>query len=309
MADPKKWMFMAACLLAATWTHAQVYNYMDGEGEEEESDEISGIYLGLNLGAYFANSNTAAIYNGYGYQRDGTINEFSNSWLNLAIQGNPEAERRTGHAMGGLSDGEWTFDESDMPGSMIYSPAFMWGFHMRYMLNQDFGMYAEFNGNKPVTVSEFTIRRNSPSSDPTQSNRLERFQIRGEEQRLSIHLGLHRVLMRNKFEKEGKSTSLLPYFELGGNVTFVKFEENFINLGTEVVDLTVFYNRANQYIDEANLLTGTGFGGFASVGGQIALGEKFTINIGYIANVAQINLGGFSETGFQHMAVFRIVYM
>lgn len=302
----------AVAVLAATTATAQVYNYEDGEGPVDP-DSIRGVYVGLNLGAYFANANTAAIYNGYGYQRDGSLNNFANAWLNDAIQGNSEAIRRTGDALGGLSEGEWTFDESDMPGRMTYSPAFMWGGHLRYMLNADFGFFAEFNGSKPVTVGEFTIQRNTPSPDPTQSNRLERFQIRGEEQRLSVHLGLHRVLMRESFERKGMSTSLLPYFEIGGKVTFVKFEENIINLGDRIanpiVDLTVFYDRQNRFEDVANLLTGTGFGGFASVGGQIAIGSKFTINLGYTANFVQINLGEFSEVGLQHMAVFKAIYM
>ncbi len=287
-----------------------MYNYEDGE-RPIDPDSIRGLYVGLNLGVYFANSNTAAIYNGYGYQRDGSLNNFANAWLNQAIQGSPTNIRRTGDALGGLSEGEWTFNESDMPGTMTYSPSFMWGGHLRYMFSADFGVYAELNGSKPVTVGEFTIQRNAPSPDPTQSNPLERFQIRGEEQRLAIHLGLHRVLMRESLERKGASTSILPYVEVGGSVTFVKFEENIISLGELVppVDLSVFYDRQNQYIDVANLLTGSGFGGFASVGGQITLGSKFTLNIGYIANMTQINLGEFSEAGIQHMIVFKAIYM
>lgn len=308
------WAVGAILLLFSVGTAtAQVYNYADGEGPIDP-DSIQGLYVGLNLGVYFANSNTAAIYNGYGYQRDGSFNDFANSWLNQAIQGNPRnptTVRRTGDALGGLSEGEWTFAESDMPGVMTYSPSFMWGGHLRYMFNADFGVFAELNGSKPVTVGEFTIQVHAPSPDPTQNNPLRRFQIRGEEQRMAIHLGLHRVLMRESMERKGASTTLLPYIEAGGSVTFVKFEENIISLGDLVppVDLTVFYDRQNQYIDVANLLTGTGFGGFASVGGQITLGSKFTLNIGYIANVTQINLGNFSETGIQHMIVFKAIYM
>jgi hypothetical protein len=301
-------------LLLGLWAQgaaAQVYNYEDGE-EPVDPDSVSGIYIGLNLGVYFANSNTASIYGGYGYNRDGTmINEFSRSWLNQAIQGGIVQENRTSAALGGIPSDEWEFTESDMPGLMQFTGSFMYGGHLRYMFNADFGLFAELNGTNPVTVGEFTIRRLGVTSpDPGQNQPLERFQIRGEEQRLMVNLGLHRVLARRAFEREGRSTTILPYFDLGACVTFARFDANIINLGDAgTVDLTQEFNPQGIFIQEANVLTGAGFGGFAGVGGQITLGAKFTLNLGYVANLQQVNLGEFGDIGFQHQILFRAVYM
>lgn len=305
---------LIAAILMGTMANGQVYNYEDGEGPTPP-DSVKGLYVGLNLGFYFANKKTARIYNGYGYQRDGQIvSTFSQTWLNQAIQGSFQAEDRTSEAMR-AAPGEWIFAENDMPGEMTYRPSFMFGGHLRYMFNSDFGMFTEINGTFPVTVGEFTIQRTAPSSDPLQNQRLEKFQIRGEEQRMFINLGIHKVMGRKAAEEKGKVPTVLPYFDLGATVTFAKFEENLIDLGEyvvsfdRVVDITQFYTQQGQFLESANTLTGMGLGGFGSIGAQITLGRKFTIDIGYVANMQQIKLGEIKETGFQHQFVIKAIYM
>ena len=302
---------IVSSVLFGSVANGQVYNYEDGEGPTPP-DSVKGLYVGINLGVYFANKQTARIYGGYGYLRDGEIiKSFSNSWLNQAIQGTPQAEDRTSFAMD-AAPGEWIFNESDMPGLMTYRGSFMFGGHLRYMINSDFGFFTEVNGTFPVTVGEFTIQRVAPSPDPSQNQRLERFQIRGEEQRLMVNLGIHKVLGRKAAEAKGKAPTILPYFDLGGSVTFVKFEANFINLGDfqgGVVDLTNFFTNQGQFVESANLLTGTGLGGFGSLGAQITLGRKFTIDFGYVANLQQIRLGELNDIGLQHQIVLRAIYM
>ncbi len=306
----KKTLLPTLFILFSISLSAQVYNYEDGEGPVPP-DSIGGLYFGLNLGGYWANANTAYIYAGYGYDRGGAILSFSSAWLNRAIQGDPIAEDRTSTAVG-LAPGEWQFTESDMPGTMTFSGSFMYGGHVRYMFNADFGVYLEVNGTNPVTVGQFTIEDlTATNPDPSRNQRFRTFGIRGEEQRLMVNMGLHKVLMRESMEAQGKSTTILPYFDAGVNMTFVKFEENIIDLGSSVgtVDLTIFYNQQSQFVDQANLLTGVGFGAFAGAGGQIRLARKFTIDIGYVASFEQIKLGEVNERGIQHQAVFKAIYM
>ena len=306
--------FLIAIVLASS-VKGQVYNYEDGEGPTPP-DSVKGFYVGLNLGFYFANKNTAQIYGGYGYFRDGEmITNFSQSWLYRAINSPPDAnEKRTSEAMQ-AAPGEWIFAEDDMPGQMTYRPSFMFGGHLRYMMNSDFGLFTEIGGTFPVTVGQFTIQRTAASPDPTQNQRLENFQIRGEEQRLFINLGMHKVMGRQAAERQGKVPTILPYFDLGATITFAKFEENLIDLGeyvvnyNRIVDLTQFYAQQGQFLDEANILTGMGIGGFGSLGMQVTLGRKFTIDIGYIANMQQIKLGAINEFGFVHQFVVKAIYM
>lgn len=306
----EKVLFSLLFVFSVGLASAQVYNYEDGEGPTPP-DSIKGLYVGLNLGGYFANKNTAFIYDGHGYLRDGSvIKPFVNTWLYQAIQGTPQAEDRTTRAMG-VAPGEWAFTEQDMPGLMTYSGSFMYGGHLRYMFNSDFGVFIELNGTNPVTIGEFTIQDlTSSNPDPSQIDRFRKFGIRGEEQRLITNIGLHRVMLREQREQQGKSTAILPYFDAGFNMTFVKFEENFIELGSEGnVDLMVFFDNLGNFQADANVLTGVGFGGFGSLGAQITIGRKFTIDMGYSASFETIKLGEVKELGIQHQVVLKAIYM
>ncbi len=286
----------------------QVYNYADGEGPVSP-DSVKGFYFGLNLGVYFANNKTANFYDGFGYSRDGGKLGFTNSWLNLAIQGSPQAQDRTSDALGGITADEWRFDESDMPLQMTFGGSFLYGAHVRYMFNSDFGLFSEIYGTNPVTTGQFTIQKQT--GNPLGNDNLESFGIRGEEQRLLITLGIHRVLGRKAATARGKTPSILPYFDLGFNATFSKFEANFINLGDLAgnVDLTVFFNNQGQFTDAANVLTGAGVGGFAALGMQITIGRKFTIDLGYVASFEQINLGELNQRALQSQIVLKAIYM
>lgn len=318
----KRFLFLPILILllfAGNGT-AQVYNYADGEGPTPP-DSVKGLYVGLNLGVYFANKNTARIYDGSGYERNGEIiNKVSNTrdtWLYQALFGTPQAQDRLENAMN-PDDYDKTGEEfsyTDFPQLMTYRGSFLFGGHLRYMLNSDFGAFVEVNGTFPVTVGQFTIQTNSTGTQPGQNDRVRKFGIRGEEQRFMVNFGIHKVLGRKAAEKKGKTPSILPYLDLGGSVTFTKFEANVINLEdqsgyfNETVDITRFYNRTGTLQQEANVLTGAGFGGFAAVGMQITIGRKFTIDLGYVANLQNIKLGEMSETGFQHQVVLKAIYM
>ncbi len=291
-----------------TMSYAQVYNWADGE-EPIRLDSVKGLVVGLNLGFYQANSKTASIYGGYGFDRDGVKLPFATSWLNQAIQGNPQAIARTSDAVG-LAPGEWQFTESDMPGAMRFSPSFMWGGHLRYHFTPDFALFAEVNGTNPVTVGEFTITTFSGSNLPGEAQQFRQFQIRGEEQRLIFTFGTHQVLGRKAREKRGTSTVFLPFIDFGLNSTFTKFEENLINLGDFVgpVDLTVFYQQQGIPTDEARVLTGVGLGAFGGLGGQIHLGQVIMLDLAYIASYEQVKLGEINERAFQHIFVLRAIW-
>lgn len=298
---------------------AQVYNYEDGEGPTPP-DSVKGFYVGLNLGVYFANKNTASIYAGSGYFRDGEIiskyDNLSATWLYQALFGTPQAIDRTNDAMDGVVDQDYfRITAEDFPQLMTYRGSFLFGGQLRYMLNSDLGFFTEINGTFPVTVGEFTIQTNSSGTTPGDNSRVRNFRIRGEEQRFMINLGIHKVLGRKAAESRGKEPSILPYLDLGGCVTFTKFEKNIIDLGERVeyfdrvVDLTKFYNYTGGLQTQANVLTGGGFGGFGGIGMQITIGRKFTIDLGYVANFQQIKLGAINEIGLQNQIVLKAIYM
>lgn len=298
-----------AFLLIPLASYSQVYNWADGEEPKEphKLEDLHGFVVGLNIGFYQANSNTADIYSGYGFDRGGARNNFSNGWLNQAIQGNPIFRARTREAMG-FADDNWTFDESDMPNEMRFSPAFMWGAHFRWHLNPDFGLFGEIGGANPKTNGEFTIVNQSAAPGQLESQRINRLGIRGEEQRLLISVGARQTIGRKQREQRGLGTALLPLVEFGLNSTFVSFEENIIDLNGTTIDLTQFFQQQGIQVEEARQLTGVGFGAFGGAGVQIHLGADIMIDLVYRASFEHVRLGEWDQRGFQHVFLLRALW-
>lgn len=309
MSLKKSLALLALSFLFLPLLRAQVYNWADGEEPDEPVtlENLQGLVVGLNIGFYQANHSTAAIYGGYGFDRAGERNGFSNSWLNNTIQGNPEFRRRTSDAMG-LSDGEWSFTESDMPNEMRYRPSFMWGAHGRFHLNPDFAIFAEVGGTSPVTVGEFTITNLTAAPGQLQDQFINNFSIRGEEQRLLFTLGVRQSIGRKAVEQRGGNTAILPFIEFGLNSTFVSFEENFIDLNGNVLDLTLFFQQQGFLVDEARVLTGVGFGGFTTLGAQIHLGGDIMVDLAYRPSFEHVRLGAWDDRSLQHIFLLRAVW-
>ncbi len=302
---------LAAGVAIALTAQAQVYNWADGEEPDEplELENLHGFVVGLNIGFYQANSNTASIYNGYGFDREGERNTFANSWLNRYLNQSPQRRAQIGETMN-IGPQEWSFDESDMPNEMTFRPAFMWGAHFRYHLNPDFAFFAEVGGANPVTVGEFTITNNTAAPGQLQAERINRFQIRGEEQRLLLTLGMRQVIGRKERERQGKSVGFLPLIEFGLNSTFVSFEESFISMPPPIGtgDLTVFFTPQGFQTEEARNLTGIGFGAFGGLGGQIFLGGHIMVDLVYRPSFEHVRLGAWDERSFQHQLLVRAVW-
>lgn len=300
---------LVAFLAFLSTSYGQVSNWADGEEvtEPHKLEDLHGLVVGLNLGFYQANSNTGGIYSGYGFDRGGARNNFTNGWLNQAIQGNPIFRARTREAMG-FTDDNWTFDESDMPNEMRFTPSFMWGAHFRWHVNPDFALFGEIGGTNPTTTGEFTIVNQSAAPGQLENQRINRLQIRGEEQRFLISLGARQTIGRKQREQRGLGTSLLPLIEFGLNSTFVSFEENFINLNGTTVDLTQFFQQQGFQVDEARQLTGVGFGAFGGAGVQIHLGADIMIDLVYRASLEHVRLGEWDERGFQHIFLLRALW-
>lgn len=300
-------------LFTAVLANAQVYNYEDGEAPPRDQDSISGFTFGFNIGYYFANPATAVLYDGSGFDRDGNrYTDLRNFWLYRAIYSDIRggSNDQVDPAIVEILDPATfvAFTESDMPFNMRYGPSFMYGAHVGYSFTGNFSMFFEVNGTNPVTVSEFTIQVNpGASADPSPDN-LRRFQIRGEEQRLIFNLGAKKTLGNNEFFR--------PYLEGGVNSTFAKFESNVINLESStnnfvpplVKDITRYQTNIGGNIEQARNLTGVGFGAFAGLGGQLTMGDKFILNLGYIASYEQVKLGYVESRNFQHIIVLRVIY-
>jgi hypothetical protein len=270
----------------------------------EKSDTIQGIYFGLNLGTYFANKYTANEYNGLGYNNfTGDKNQnISQSDLVNTLGVNNQINNQNYNAISQALGG-YNFELDELPINMRYTVAFVIGLHTSYFFNKSNSIFLNVNAIKLTTTDQFTLRLTdlAPTADPSQNREKQLFPIVGKEQRVQFLLGFQKVMGENKIAN--------PYIELGGNMTLVKFDKNEIQVNQFIADITTDYDFATNVATFARIQTGAGFGGFASFGLQIKLGNKFGLNFGYVASMEKIALGPDQKPKLQNTILLRAIYL
>lgn len=277
-------------------------NPKDDEGENNDNSTVyksrKGFHIGLYVGSLFANKYTAGMYDGYGFDIDGNKNSFENSFMYQKIilqygggygSGQPDMIAQELN----VDQGTWTFDESDMPLTMRYSPAFLSGLQCRYSVDENNAILLNVNAAKLNINGSFNITT-IPTSGSTQiNNSIRTFAIKGTEQRLMFQFGYNRII--------GSNDKLNFYVEGGLNATLTKFDKNIIQINNLTIDLTSYYNQA---VYPPPTLTkkpvGMGFGAFAGFGINLSMGSKWAIQIGYNPSYERINIGPNPRLKMQH---------
>jgi len=267
-----------------------------------------GFRLGLYIGSYFANQYTAGIYDGYGFDIDGNKNNFENSFMNQKIniqyggKGYPGQVDQIGQALGVDPTGQpWTFDESDMPINMRYTPAFLVGLNTIYSVDEKNAILLNLDASKLKIGGNFTIVT-PPTANSTQiNNSIKTFAITGTEQRLLFQFGYQRIL--------GDNDKMNFFVEGGLMATIAEFSKNEIMINTLRIDLTS-YNNSTLFSTSVLFKKpiGTGFGAFAGVGTNITINPKYTIQILYNPTYEKINIGASPRLKFQHAVGLRAYY-
>src|SRR6218665_1369204 len=213
-------------LLAGIRGFAQEDNNYDSDGNPLDNANRKGFNIGLHLGCLFANKYTAGIYDGYGFDPDGNRNSFENSFIYNKIvveyggaYGQPDL---IAEALG-VQHGEWSFNESDMPVNMRYSPAFLFGLQFRYSVDKRNAILLNVNGTQLNITGNFTISTH-PISNSTQINdAIKTCNINGVEKRVMFQLGYQRLL--------GESEKINFLVEGGLNVAMAKSDKTQTTVG------------------------------------------------------------------------------
>ncbi len=266
----------------------------------------NGLRFGLYIGSYFANQYTAGIYDGYGFDIDGNKNNWDNSLMNQKIN-----MQYGGYGYAGQPDQiattlnvdyhTWTFDASDMPMNMRYSPAFAVGLNCIYSVDKKNAVLLNANFLKLNISGNFTIMTPQIGLNPLTDDRIKTFAITGNEQRMMFQFGYQRILGDN--EK-------INFFAEGGlHFTLAKFDKNEIMINGLKIDLTSYYNQSAY--SSALLVKkpiGSGLGIFAGMGANITMNPKFTIQLLYSPTYEKINIGTNPRLKFQHAIGLRAYY-
>ena len=310
-------LFLVIILLHSINYFAQEYEYSGQDSSSNSSKFIAskGFHAGLYVGSFWANKNTAYIYDGYGFDVNGQRNSFANSLLyNQIVNVYGGANGGTDYIaqLLNVSHTDWNFTEQDMPINLKYTTTFLVGLNTRYQINKKASITLNINGTKLAVNGKFTIRSANASSGfnnaTSSQSKLNQFTIIGAEQRLMFQLGYQRVI--------GNNQKLNFLIEGGVNFILSKAQKNQAILNADVnsgqnnitIDLMNIYHQSPYNFYSAKYLIGGGIGAFGGIGLHLTINPKYTVQLLYNPSYDRISLGYNPVFKLQHGVGLRFYY-
>lgn len=294
------------------------FNSNAQDAERMEQDTIhqpsihKGFHAGLYVGAFWANKNTAYLYNGYGFDENGQRNTFANSILYnqiVNVYGGAKGGTDLIAQLLNVNHGDWHFNEQDMPTNLRYTTTYLVGLNTRYQIHKKASITLNINASKLIVNGKFTISSNTPGGGFLNQTKLHQFTITGAEQRLMFQLGYQRII--------GKHEKLNLMVEGGLNIILSKAQKNQALLYSSdlnnsqnniTIDLMSVYNQVPYNYYSAKYLVGAGIGVFGGIGLHLTINPKYTIQLLYNPSYDRISLGDNPKFKLQHGFGLRIYY-
>lgn len=254
------------------------YNYED---DEWDLPDRSGFTVGLNIGAYFGNKQSAMFYNG------GALWELNDPLARVytieeRLSLNDLAQQQVTNIIG--AEG-FTIPFDATPQNMRYNPGIMFGFRLGYRFNSDNGIFLDANYATLKAADKFSLRTNL-MPDPMQGTEdIRLYNIIGEEDRLNLNLGYRGAIMINE--------QMNWYLEGGASMLAVRMTDNYLEIEGTTFDLWLSFQAPNFFQGPASNLTGTGFGYFVGTGVEVFFDDTYEINLGLRMNRDQVVMGEF----------------
>ena len=253
-----------------------------------------GFHAGIYVGAFWANHNTANLYDGYGFDENGQRNTFANSLLYNQIV-NVYGGGYTGvdkiAQLLNVDHKDWYFNEQDMPINLKYTTTYLVGLNTRYQVDKKTNITFNINASKLIVNGKFTISSTTTSNGFQSQAKQNQFTITGAEQRLMMQLGYQRIIGNNK--------KLNLMVEGGLNVVFSKAQKNVAYLTSDLfngannitIDLMSVYGQVPYNYYSTKYLVGAGIGAFAGAGLHLTISSKYTVQLLYSPSYDRISIG------------------
>ena len=273
------------------------------EEDEEQEDTLQGLSFGLNIGSYFANSETANIYNGSGpFAED--VNAAANvRWYSIperiGIDG-PFAQSNDIREIQSFYNAQtYSFPFDYAPTNMRYNPAMYVGLNLKWNFNRYAALLMNINACKLKAVGQFTMQL-PPTSQTAQNNvGPTLLSIAGEEQRFNINLGYRQGWMMGDYSNF--------FVQVGGSMLGTKWMRNYVLVADRQFDLITSGFVAGQTPMSATPNTGVGFGAFVQTGVEFWVGKySFDIGLGFSRDKVIINTYEQNVTNKWLQATFNI---
>lgn len=314
----KRLICYTTIFIYTTSVNAQEYEPSSADTTSTQSSYIpgKGFHAGLYVGAFWANKNTAYIYDGYGFDLNGQRNTFGNSILYNQIVG------VYGGANGGVdyiaqllnvNHGDWYFNEQDMPTNLKYTTTYLVGLNTRYQINKKASITLNINGSKLIVNGKFTISsmstNNGFNNGVQGQTKLNQFTITGAEQRLMFQLGYQRVIGNNEklnFLVEGGVNFILSKAQK--NQAFINSSDQNNTQNNIVIDLMSIYNQPPYNAYGVKYLIGGGIGAVGGIGLHLTINPRYTVQLLYNPSYDRVSLGFNPKFKMQHGVGLRIYY-
>lgn len=292
-------------------------NAQDDENELKDTITVQHVYrekgfhAGLYVGAFWANRNTAYIYDGYGFDENGQRNTFANSILYNQIVnvygGNNGGIDYIAQLLN-VNHGDWYFTEQGMPINLRYTTTYLVGLNARYQIHKKASILLNINASKLIVNGKFTINSTTPNTGFQSQAKINEFTITGTEQRLMFQLGYQRIL--------GNNEKLNFMVEGGLNIIFSKAQKNQAILNSDLnggannftIDLMNVYNQPPYSFYSVKYLIGAGIGAVGGIGFHLTFNPKYTIQLLYNPSFDRIGLGYNPSFKLQHGVGLRVYY-
>jgi hypothetical protein len=244
--------------------------------------DFSGGYVGMNIGGYFANKNTAQMYSG-----GSNFSLFGVEWAFNNPFYKPDIDNYF----------QYPYDIVELPQDMTYRPALDFGFVAGYNKDNSAGVFIEANVSQINIQDAFVVQINNPNNT-NPGGLYESVLIFGEEQRLNINLG-------GKFEVFEKN-GLQGFIPLYANINAIKLSKNYF----------VLNNRQYPIVHNIQGFTnerpgGMGFGGGSGFGVRYGFNDKISFELNYkimYSKITMIKSIGFIEWGIQQAIGVSILW-
>ncbi|MFN5621472.1 MAG: hypothetical protein ACK478_09235 [Flavobacteriales bacterium] len=273
------------------------------EDDEEQEDTLQGLSFGLNIGSYFANGETANIYNGSGpFAED--VNAAANvRWYSIperiGIDGPFAQSNDIREIQNFYNTQTYSFPFDYAPTNMRYNPAMYVGLNLKWNFNRYAAVLMNVNACKLKAVGQFTMQL-PPTSQTAQNNvGPTLLSIAGEEQRFNINLGYRQGWMMGDYSNF--------FVQVGGSMLGTKWMRNYVLVADRQFDLITSSFVAGQTPMSATPNTGVGFGAFVQTGVEFWVGKySFDIGLGFSRDKVIINTYEQKVTNKWLQATFNI---
>lgn len=225
------------------------------------ADESPRFFMGANVGAYFANRETAKYYKG--------SDDYTFGVLWIWNGANPNGTTNRNYDIIRTELGELDFVLGELPDSIRYKPGLITGLNMGYMLNERSGIFMDINVVKLNLVDVVTLWLTDPNNQ-LQEPTIYQATLIGEEKRLSINLGYRAIF-------PGDNPQAAPFLEIGANFNNTKPTKNELHIGSLTYNIMPPEN--STYYGPRKL-GGSGYGALLGGGVHYKFNENFRFDFG-----------------------------